>query len=397
MGLLKSLIFLLLLVIAVGTPLKPAAAQPSPPSLPAAPDSALPTLDPARVIDLPMRSEWSGVDALAFSPSGQTLFALQPVPAINLWAAYVVWYWPEIFAGATTLAGLFFLVMLRRILKRPRTPGLPYCRACNYCLHHSVSPRCPECGVALDAKSPVRGRHWLLRIAPSVILFALIGGVWGRLVYFQTQRVNAASGWAVLPWETDDHLLDDAMNSPFGLLPGVSWQYGYDDARALMLSRIYTIPIGRDRIYSFRTAEPLSIAERALIPISDDRILLCRRNNFSNMVATPVGAVVRRLSQSPDQARDVALSRSLSRAVTSKYAISPGVRSANEMVLRIRDLDALRPRALISLPASAYLQQLALSDDGNTLAVAATLAPEESWKQEHTLKIYLFDLSGLAN
>lgn len=392
MGLLKPLILSLLLIIAAGAPSQIASAEPSH-TAPAAPDTALPTLDPIRIIDLPMRSEWSGIDALAFSPSGKTLFALQPVPAVNLWAAYVVWYWPEIFAVGTTLAGLFFLFMLRRILKRPRTPGLPYCRACNYCLHQCVSPRCPECGVALDTKPPLTGRHWLLRLGPFALVLAIISGTWGRLVFLQTQRVNGASEWFTIPWEIDDRSLEQIMDS--GPARPAGGSVYMDDPRLLDLSRIYTVPVARHRVYSFRTEYSLNISGTSLAPICDDRILLRGRGNLARIVSAPTGANIQRTSQPASTKSGISLSPSGSRAVTGGFTVSPAAIVDGQATFRLTDLASALPRAWVSLPANAYLQRMALSDDGKTLAVAATLAPEESWKQEHTLKIYLFDLSSL--
>lgn len=52
--------------------------------------------------------------------------------------------------------------------------------------------------------------------------------------------------------------------------------------------------------------------------------------------------------------------------------------------------------ANLLMPASALLRQLALSADGQLLAAAVTIAPEESWKQEHSQRIYLFELNRLT-
>jgi hypothetical protein len=132
---------------------------------------------------------------ITFSPDGRTLYVRLHDEAINVWATLVA-YWPEIggvLAGITTM---ICLLLLWRVMRRPRHLGQPHCRRCNYCLTGCPSDRCPECGNS--TARPVVGRTfrrrtWAIWSVLAVVLLPY-GALWAAWAP-RVSRVNSAFEW----------------------------------------------------------------------------------------------------------------------------------------------------------------------------------------------------------
>lgn len=140
--------------------------------------AAAPADDPGPIHRLRLPGNPS-IFSAAFSPDGETLYAVGQAQAINLWEI-LVYYWPEIGGTIVAVTVLLFLFVLRRVLRTPRLPGEPHCRRCNYCLKGAASDRCPECFT--PTRRPRLGRTTRRRILPIAIpaVIALLGyaGAW---------------------------------------------------------------------------------------------------------------------------------------------------------------------------------------------------------------------------
>jgi hypothetical protein len=123
---------------------------------------------------------------------------------------------PDIGALCVVAALVVLAVGTTRVLRTPRIPGRSYCRRCNHDLNAAAgvrpdSPRCPECGQALDARGiapgVARGRRLARVIVPALV--AIAGGaalfatsIAGRLASFGVPAwpVAAASALGNWPW-----------------------------------------------------------------------------------------------------------------------------------------------------------------------------------------------------
>ncbi len=110
--------------------------------------------------------------------------------AVNAWRA-VSYYWPEVFAAVSLLAGATWLW---RLLRRPRRPGEPYCRRCNYCLKAVSAEICPECGGALGGRMRVIGRPRKWRLGAALLLAAALPLAYAACFPF-VPREGAFSEW----------------------------------------------------------------------------------------------------------------------------------------------------------------------------------------------------------
>jgi|GEM_PF-2745915 len=113
--------------------------------------------------------ETPNVFSLVFVPDRGVVLVHMHAPALNLWRLGVS-IWPELLGIGGGLLLLIALYALRRVLRRPRVRGEPYCRRCNYHLVHLADDaKCPECG-RIVAKTRVLGRRRWHRLAiPSLL------------------------------------------------------------------------------------------------------------------------------------------------------------------------------------------------------------------------------------
>lgn len=115
----------------LGAPLQSGAAEPPP------------TLKPVSVVTLPP----SDSGAIALAPDGQTVYHVEEVRHVNIWAL-AAFRWPEWSAGLACVGGVVVGITLWRRARRRRgwEPGEPYCRKCGYRLSGITVQQCPECG-----------------------------------------------------------------------------------------------------------------------------------------------------------------------------------------------------------------------------------------------------------
>jgi hypothetical protein len=136
------------------------------------------------------------------------LYVLLHPESIDLWAL-AVHYWPEVFGGFSGLAAIIGAVLIGRVARRPRQRGEPYCRRCNYHLVHLARPdpalpkkfivdegaRCPECGVELGKRPPLRARRAVVRILPIAAPVGAVVIAYGLLMALGVARDGRASEW----------------------------------------------------------------------------------------------------------------------------------------------------------------------------------------------------------
>lgn len=152
---------------------------------------------------------WGGVQSVAFSPDGGTLYVHYHVLTIDAWPLLVA-YWPEIFGAALGLLTLLAALVFWRIRRRPQGRGVPHCRRCNYDLSSHVrasgqgrwarfvappGARCPECGVDLGRRAPRRGRGVLRRSGPVLAFWLIAAAAYGSLWAFGVPRQGWVGGW----------------------------------------------------------------------------------------------------------------------------------------------------------------------------------------------------------
>lgn len=96
--------------------------------------------------------------------------------------------------------GIWMLARFRWVARNPRTPGVVYCRACNYPAAGIDGGRCPECGRGLNSKNTVVGRAGWRRVLWPVIGTMVIGGMWlGARTAFQWAARRGISPGVIWP------------------------------------------------------------------------------------------------------------------------------------------------------------------------------------------------------
>ena len=132
------------------------------------------------------------VMSAVFSEDGGLLYVHLHTSMLDVGAAigaYLTWI------GGFVLLLLLLVVVWRAWLvhRRPRRVGEVYCRRCNYDVGSQVrrvggtgvdqgSVVCPECGVDLGKREPVRGRGRLARLGPMLAVFVVFAGLYIGLV-----------------------------------------------------------------------------------------------------------------------------------------------------------------------------------------------------------------------
>lgn len=132
------------------------------------------------------------VMSAVFSEDGGSLYVHLHTSMLDIGAAigaYLTWI------GGFVLLLLLLVVVWRAWLvhRRPRKVGEVYCRRCNYDVGSQVRRAegtgaaqvcvvCPECGVDLVKRDPVRGRGRLARLGPMLAVFGVFAGLYVGLV-----------------------------------------------------------------------------------------------------------------------------------------------------------------------------------------------------------------------
>src|SRR5262249_50806550 len=93
-----------------------------------------------------------------------------------------------------------------RAIRQRRVVGDPYCRRCNYHLANlkepeAGPPRCPECGVDLLKRRPVRGRAVWRRFIPVGVAVLVLALGYGAMWVGRVPRDGAVSRWFTWPSE----------------------------------------------------------------------------------------------------------------------------------------------------------------------------------------------------
>lgn len=165
-------------------------------------------LQPTTTVTLP---GGFSVFSIVFSGDSNRLFAEVNWNEVNVWTV-LVYFWPEVLGLLVGAFTILSVVVVARIIRTPRRPGVPYCRRCNYCLEALAADRCPECGTALVGKQTVLGRTLLRRLPlpASAGMLAALG--YASLWVLHVGRTNALSDLVSWPssrlydWAKDHHL-----------------------------------------------------------------------------------------------------------------------------------------------------------------------------------------------
>lgn len=187
----------------------------APPRQPDAPEPGVRDRHTPTALDIQPRSQLAFSDSddiggVAFSPDSTAMYvqlrleAIDPVDVVRA-------YWPEALGAGVGIAALVLLWLALRVVRRRRRPGHWHCRRCNYDLTGLAVPltddgaapcRCPECGVDVANRTPVRGRRLSLRLAPLLVPVALLLGGYATLWIAAVPRATAMNRDAYWPSTT---------------------------------------------------------------------------------------------------------------------------------------------------------------------------------------------------
>jgi len=230
---------------------------------------------PLHRIRLPGRT--AGAKGL-LTPEGDKLYLRLGSVAINVWGV-LVYFWPELLGGVTTVTVLVVALALRRIARRPRLAGELHWRKCNYCLKGVPSERCPECGA--PARRAVRGRRLRWRAVPAMVPMLAVTLGYGGLWAWHVPRNCAAKDW--VEWWSFE-LEDWAAGH------GVSLARWHEDA-----TRIVLLDVARGTVErTVFTGRGDSVFPIALAP--DGRQLAVLVGQDVVLMRAPGGLIQRRLS-----------------------------------------------------------------------------------------------------
>lgn len=155
---------------------------------------------------LPVAEFPERIRSIAFAPDREVLYVHYTVRVIDAWSL-LVHYWPELLGGVVAVATLLLLIVAWRIRRRTQTKGAPHCRRCNYDLSPQIArdtdnrfavpdgSRCPECGVILTKRRPIRGRLTVRRVAPLLVTWLTLAGAYGAMHLAGLPRDGRASTW----------------------------------------------------------------------------------------------------------------------------------------------------------------------------------------------------------
>lgn len=162
------------------------------------------TLEPTYTFSSP---ESAVGHAVLFHPDGARAYGLFHAETLDMWKLAVN-YWPEAGGVVVGLIGLPLVMLAVRALRRPQRANQLYCRRCNYNLAglpalstlgkgppKEPEARCPECGVDLNRRRPVRGiPTWKRAAIPLCVSIALVAG-YASLWAFHLPRSGTATTW----------------------------------------------------------------------------------------------------------------------------------------------------------------------------------------------------------
>ncbi len=150
---------------------------------------AAPPLPPTGVFTYPGDTQ---IQDILLLPDGLHALVLLRIGSVNVWSV-LVYHCVEI---AAAIAVCVLLLILNHLIRRPRQPGKPYCRRCNYLLVGVDAEICPECGANVTGRNHVIGRSRRLRF---VVLSLAFGSVVGSSVlgYDSFPRHGAVKSWCL--------------------------------------------------------------------------------------------------------------------------------------------------------------------------------------------------------
>lgn len=132
----------------------------------------LPHLEP--LANFAYANGYGAVDSIALSPDGSVAWFTSACPTIDVARALDLASRGLLYAQLA-LAAIVLAFGLARILRRPRTPGHPHCRRCNYDLSgQALTSPCAECGVDPGSRRPIIGRTAKRRLRPWIIATAVL-------------------------------------------------------------------------------------------------------------------------------------------------------------------------------------------------------------------------------
>jgi hypothetical protein len=170
-----------------------------------------PEIKPSHVVHVP---HTLAVDPLAFSPDGTEVYCEAYRNTVDV-GAVLLEVWREGVGAALATAGIVVAIFVLRAVRRPQTPGDPYCRRCNYNVSGQVNPdtrpsagdsaapetphnnrcarppagtRCPECGLDLADRPPRAGRSLARRVVPPLGVLALATAVYALALTLEPSR-----------------------------------------------------------------------------------------------------------------------------------------------------------------------------------------------------------------
>lgn len=258
-----------------GEPPRHSAMKPQPDlEHPSAPD--LPVLPPAHTCVFP---DPGGVRSLAMAPGEPLLYAQTSVRAVNLWPN-VVGLWPEVLGGVVFVGACLLLLVVLRVRRRPRRPGLRYCRGCNYEISPGAGAVCPECGAAFSPsrrttlsrflrRSPlVPGSSFQRRVAVPFLAWLVLALIYASLLAFRLPRHGRADHWLDLTSATLLKYVDSPLLTWLNPKPIWGTRVVEIDARTGTIRRVITT---RSDLY----ASPIALSPdgRAFFLARGDRML----------------------------------------------------------------------------------------------------------------------------
>lgn len=113
-------------------------------------------------------------EVVSVSPDGHRALLIAGDEGLDVWAAAFS-FWPEAAVLILIIIGALLVRRTSRLRRLPR--GVPCCAVCGY-LIHDMTPRCPECGIALTARALRYGGPARVHVALTVLIFVLVVGAY---------------------------------------------------------------------------------------------------------------------------------------------------------------------------------------------------------------------------
>ncbi len=267
--------------------------------------ASLPDVEPTAVHFLNV-----SLGEIASSADGEAIHAQVEYASVNAWD-WLVQIWPRVVVIPAAVVLLFLLCRVIRIIQHPQQPGKPYCRKCSYALVGNTSPKCPECGTSLEAKTPRTGKTRVRRlIVPLTVVILMLTGLIGSNIIMPGLPEGVRS-WRFWPSRTLAAQLMDQSSFLAWITPDE-----LDQSALWLHEELWTIQINNGKVIgSVEVAPPINMHTHTMMSPSldwytydmrttpDNRTALLRRGASINVIDLVGEQPVRMLRSEDDSSQ----------------------------------------------------------------------------------------------